>query len=170
MSFCCDVSLLEKHPLALHLVVLGPVMNICGNFLLSLFALYPPSTYYVLCRQTIFSHTQAAADVIRGESNLSGVLQKWKEITLQQYLQMHSSQTPSHSNSSRWWLCDLYVVCFELLSNGPYKFTLFYASTLNLEYKRNMLDKGRLVCCGQISILCVSNCLPNLCIEDLWII
>lgn len=132
-------------------------MVIGSSFPLSLFALYPPSTYYMLCRHTIFSHTQAAADVIRGKSNLSGVLQKWKEITSQQYLQMHSSQTPSHSNTSRWWLCDRYVVCFELLFNDPYEFTPFYASTFCLGYKINVFNKGRLVWCGQISISCVSN-------------
>lgn len=104
-----------------------------------------PSTLQVHVRQTIFSYTQAAAGVIRGESNLSGVLQDWKEITSQQYLQVHSSQTPSHCKTSRWWLCDLYVACFELLSNGPYKATPFYATTLCLEYKRNVLDKGKSV-------------------------
>ena len=120
--------------------------------------LVPSKNIYI--RQTLFSHTQAA-DVIRGKSNLSGVLQQWKEITSQQYLQMHSSQLSRHSNTSRWWLCDLYVVCLELLSNGLYKFTPFYASTWCLKYKTNMLDKGRLGWCGQIFILWVSNCLPK---------
>ena len=82
---------------------------------------------------------------------------------------MHSSQTPRHSNTSRWWLCDLSVVCFELLSKGLYTFTPFYASTWCLKYKTNMLYKGRLGWCGQIFIRWVYNCLPKYS-RDPWVI
>lgn len=153
MPFCiiCSRSILWLFiwlcfaPLLLYVVTLHWVF----------FALYLPITYEVLCRQTIFSHTQAAADVIRRKSNLSGVLQKWKEITSQQYLQMHSSQTPRHSNTSRWWLCDLCVVCLKLLSNGPDEFTPFYASVMCLESKTNVLEGWQLVVWINFCSLCL---------------
>lgn len=128
------------------LFVLCPITIIRGNFPLSLFALYPPSMYYVSYADKLSFLVHRQQMWLEGNLIYLEYSRNGRKLLHSNICKcIHHTHTPRHSNTSRWWLCDLYVVCFKLLSNGLYKFIPFYASTWCLEYKTNVLDKERLV-------------------------